>query len=336
MIRIGVISPSEIAFRRFLPSLSKVKGVIFSGVAVASEKEWTGTNYNISCELEKARPFIENYGGKIFNSYANLIDSVEVDAVYIPLPPALHYSWAKQALSCGKHVMIEKPATISLFECEELVLLAKEKELAIHENYMFVFHEQIQKIHEYLSDGEIGEVRLYRISFGFPQRSKKDFRYSKELGGGAILDCGGYTLKYASLLLGDTTKVLCAQVNGLVGFEVDIYGSASLINSEGITAQVAFGMDNSYKCEIEVWGSKGTLFTNRVLTAPAGYEPELIINKENIKEVIKLKEDDAFMKSIQYFVDCVLYEKDRKDNYLTLIKQANVLEQFISLSKKQL
>ena len=46
MIRIGVISPSEIAFRRFLPSLSKVKGVIFSGVAVASEKEWTGTTPN--------------------------------------------------------------------------------------------------------------------------------------------------------------------------------------------------------------------------------------------------------------------------------------------------
>ena len=334
MIRIGVISPSEIAFRRFLPSLSKVKGVIFSGVAVASENEWTGTNYNISSELQKARPFIENYGGKIFNGYANLIASDNVDAVYIPLPPALHYIWAKQALSCGKHVMIEKPSTISLFECEELVLLAKEKKLAIHENYMFVFHEQIQKINEYLFAGEIGEVRLYRISFGFPQRSKNDFRYNKELGGGAILDCGGYTLKYASLLLGESTKVTCAQVNSLVGFEVDIYGSASLINSQGITAQVAFGMDNSYKCELEVWGSKGTLFTNRVLTAPDGYEPELIITKENLKEVIKLKEDDAFMKSIQYFVDCVLNVKDRKDNYITLIKQANVLDQFISLSKK--
>jgi len=336
MIRIGVISPSEIAFRRFLPALSKLQGVIFSGVAIASEKEWTGTNYHISSELEKARPIIENYGGKIFNGYRNLIDSDEVDAVYIPLPPALHYCWAKQALSSGKHVMIEKPATISLFECEELVLLAKEKELAVHENYMFVFHEQIQKINEYLSNGNIGEVRLYRISFGFPQRPKNDFRYNKELGGGAILDCGGYTLRYASLLLGDSTKVLCAQVNYLDGFEVDVYGSATLINSEGITAQVAFGMDNSYKCEIEIWGSKGTLFTNRVITAPPGYEPELIITKENTKEIIKLKEDDAFMKSIQYFVDCVKQEKDRKNNYRSLIKQADVLEQFILLSKKQL
>lgn len=336
MIRIGIISPSEIAFRRFLPALSKVEGVLFAGVAVASEKEWTGTNYNFFSELEKASPFIENYGGKIFNGYRSLIDSDEVDAVYIPLPPALHYSWSKQALSCGKHVLIEKPATISLFECEDLILLAKESELAVHENYMFVFHQQIQQINDFLSGGEIGEVRLYRISFGFPLRSKNDFRYNKELGGGAILDCGGYTLKYASLLLGDSAKVLCAHVNGLDGFEVDIYGSASLINSEGITAQVAFGMDNSYKCEIEVWGSQGTLFTNRILTAPVGYEPELIITKQNIKEVLKLKEDDAFMRSIQYFVDCVIHEKDRKDNYRTLIKQADLLEQFISLSKKQI
>lgn len=335
MIRIGIISPSEIAFRRFLPALDKVNGTIFVGVAVASEKDWTGLNYNISIELEKARPFIENYGGKIFKSYGDLIDSNEVDAVYIPLPPALHYRWAKHTLSRGKHVMIEKPATISLIECDKLVLLANEKKLAIHENYMFVFHDQIQKINEHLSDGDIGEVRLYRISFGFPLRKQNDFRYNKELGGGAILDCGGYTLKYASMLLGESTRVICAQINGIDGFEVEMYGSASLINSKGITAQVAFGMDNSYKCEIEVWGSKGILFTNRVLTAPVDYEPELTITKENNKELFKLKKDDAFMKSIQHFVDCIINVKDRKNNYKTLIKQASILEQFNLLSKKK-
>ncbi|MFZ4414139.1 MAG: Gfo/Idh/MocA family protein [Bacteroidales bacterium] len=334
MIRIGIICPSEIAFRRFLPALSKVQGLIFAGVAISTEKEWTGADYNIEREKEKASTFIDKYSGKIFNGYVNMITSDEVDAIYLPLPPALHYHWAKQALLYGKHVFLEKPTTTSLSECEELVSLAKKKKLAIHENYMFAFHNQIQQINEFVANGKIGDVRIYRISFGFPQRAKNDFRYNKKLGGGAILDCGGYTLKYASLLLGDTAKVVYAQSNGLNGFDVDMYGSAALINDTGITAQVAFGMDNDYKCELEVWGSKGSLYSSRVLTAPVGYIPELNISKGIEKESIQLKEDDAFMKSIMYFSECMTNDKKRNINYRLIIKQSNLLEQFLTLNKK--
>jgi len=333
MIRVGIISPSEIAFRRFLPALSKVEGFKFAGIAISSEKEWTGTDYNYSREQEKAIPFIDGYGGKIFNGYGNMIASDEVDAIYLPLPPALHYRWAKQALMEHKHVMIEKPATTSLAECEELIAVAKQNELAIHENYMFVYHSQIQLINEIIANREIGEVRLYRISFGFPQRQKNDFRYNKELGGGAILDCGGYTLKYASLLLGDTAKVVYAQSNTVSNFDVDIYGSAALINDDGVTVQVAFGMDNNYKCELEVWGSNGTLYTNRVLTAPFDYEPELLITKGTKKEACKLRQDDAFLKSIQKFQKCIENKFVRNNNIKEMLLQAKIVDDFIVKAK---
>lgn len=335
MIRIGIISPSDIALRRFLPALSKLKEIKFIGVAISSGNEWTGSDFNITREQEKAKPFIDSFGGKIFMGYENLITSDEIDAVYIPLPPAIHYQWAKLSLMYGKHVLIEKPATTSLTESLELLSLAKQNELAIHENYMFVFHNQIRQINEIIANGEIGEVRLYRISFGFPQRPINDFRYNKSLGGGAIMDCGGYTLKYASLLLGDTAKLVYAQANDVDGFEVDMYGSGALINKSGITAQVAFGMDNSYRCELEVWGSKGIIYTNRVLTAPVGYVPELTITKANGNEIRQLADDDTFMKSIQYFTDCINHVRERKVNYLALMRQAHLLEQFISLTKKQ-
>ena len=120
---------------------------------------------------------------------------------------------------------------------------------------MFVYHTQLDWIRKKISEGTIGEVRLIRIDFGFPFRGANDFRYNKALGGGALLDCGGYTLKLASLFLGDSAKVTASQLNGKDGFEVDIYGSATLTNNEGLTAQVSFGMDNSYKCSLEVWGS---------------------------------------------------------------------------------
>jgi predicted dehydrogenase len=209
---------------------------------------------------------------------------------------------------------------------------AEAKGLAAHENYMFAFHDQLEAINEIVKSGEIGDVRLYRISFGFPMRAQNDFRYNKALGGGALLDCGGYTLKYASMLLGPTAKIKYAQSNNIDGFNVDMYGSAALVNDEGVTAQVAFGMDHNYKCELEVWGSKGTIYTNRILTAPAGFVPEVIIRKGNEEEKRNLPEDDAFKKSILHFSKCIEDAETRKANYETLLRQARLVEQFKQLA----
>ena len=100
MIRIGIICPSEIAFRRFLPSLMKAKDDFqFAGVAIANPEEWFGDLTHVSAdeiqaqqdrERAKAQTFVEQYGGQIYEGYHSIIQSPEVDAMYIPLPPALH------------------------------------------------------------------------------------------------------------------------------------------------------------------------------------------------------------------------------------------------------
>ena len=335
-MRIGVICPSEIAIRRFMPALKMCEGHCFVGVGVFSKEERFGYDAvedsvfqeALRVEKEKAQIFIENYGGHMFDSYKAVVTSNELDAVYIPLPPALHYKWAKLAIENGKHVLVEKPSTISLKDSAELVRLADEKGVALHENYMFVFHKQLDEIEQLIIEGAIGEPRLYRISFGFPRRLMSDFRYNKALGGGALIDAGGYVIRYATRLLGNTIKLCYAQSNYVDGFEVDMYGSGALVNDEGVTAQIAFGMDNNYKCELEVWGSKGCLSTGRVLTAPVGFEPELIIRKGNEEVVVRLSADDAFRKSIKYFEECVLDDETRKKNYMTIIRQAGLVEDF--------
>ena len=254
-VRIGIICPSEIAFRRFMPAIQKLDCAEYIGVAHASVKEWFGDSEPdetlILSEKEKAENFRKEYGGKVFDSYESLLTSPEVDAIYLPLPPALHYRWAKEALTRGKHIFLEKPSTTSFDDTEDLINLAKEKRLAVHENYMFAFHKQIAEIQDIIKSSKLGEVRLYRIAFGFPQRAKNDFRYNKALGGGALLDCGGYAIKLATMLLGETAKKAYSKLNYTDGFDVDIYGSAALINDSGTTAQLSFGMDNSYKCELE-------------------------------------------------------------------------------------
>jgi len=333
MMRIGIICPSEIAFRRFLPALKEAGCFEYAGVAIASKDEFVGATEEILAkERAKAQTFVDSYGGKIYEGYKTLIESDDVDAIYLPLPPGLHYKWAKAALDAGKHTLVEKPCTIALSNTEDLLKEAGEKGLAVHENYMFAFHNQIEAVNEIVRSGEIGDVRLYRISFGFPMRAQNDFRYNKVLGGGALLDCGGYTLKYASMLLGPTAQLKYAQSNNIEGFSVDMYGSAALVNDKGVTAQVAFGMDHNYKCELEVWGSKGTIYTNRILTAPAGLVPEVIIRKGNEEEKRNLPADDAFKKSILHFCKCIEDANTRKANYDTLLRQARLVEQFMQLA----
>lgn len=331
-IRIGVICPSEIAFRRFLPSLRKAGEFEYVGVAMASKEEFVGaTDEILAKERQKAQAFVDNYGGKIIEGYANLIGAEEVDAIYLPLPPALHFKWAKMALQQGEHVLVEKPSTTSFIDTQELVSIAEEKGLALHENYMFVFHNQIQAVKDIVNSGEIGDVRLYRITFGFPRRAATDFRYNKALGGGALLDAGGYTMKLATTLLGGDVKLTAANAGYLSDFEVDIYGSATMVNDKGQVAQMAFGMDNDYRCDLEVWGSTGTLTTGRILTAPAGFTPTYTIKKNQDIVTGELPADDAFLKSIKRFASCVKDSAIRIENYQILLQQEKLVEEFKQL-----
>lgn len=319
-----------------MPSLSKIHDLAYVGVGVNSARERYGEflppqsdiDNMLAVERNKAEVFVNNYGGKIFNSYEEMLTSDELEAVYIPLPPALHFKWAKMALNCGKHVLLEKPSTICVEDTNKLISIASKAGLALHENYMFAFHAQLDAIRNIINSGRIGEVRLYRISFGFPLRAANDFRYNKALGGGALIDAGGYTIKYATKLLGEDAKVVCAQMNYTSDFNVDMYGSGTMTNAGGLTVQLAFGMDNNYKCELEAWGSRGCLVSGRVLTAPDGFVPTATIRIGNKDEIISLPADDAFEKSILHFCECVRNKSTRENNYKEMSRQAHLVDEF--------
>lgn len=343
MKRIGVICPSEIAFRRFMPALQKCDGLIYVGIAYSSVEEWFGeklaqTDALVVAEMKereygKAKKMQSAYGGEIFEGYETLIKSDVIDAIYIPLPPALHYKWAKLALEHGKHVFVEKPSTTCYNDTKELVEIAKQHNLAIHENYMFVFHEQLKVLDDIVASGKIGDIRLYRISFGFPRRAAGDFRYMKALGGGALLDVGGYTIKYARYLLGESARLVCASTQYIEDYEVEICGSATMVNNKGVSAQLAFGMDNDYKCSIEIWGAKGSITSDRIFTAPEGFEPDYILKQNQEYSTHKLPADDSFLKSIQLFIDCMNDASVRNTEYEVILTQEKLIDDFIRLNK---
>lgn len=330
-IKIGILGPSEIAFRRFLPALRSSIDFEYVGVAIADDSEWsTSLNINeynniLAKEKEKADRFVQTFGGEVFYGYEAFMHSNKADAVYVPLPPSLHFKWAKLALRYGKHVMLEKPFTTNRKDTTELIAIATNSRLALHENYAFCFHNQIEVIRKMIEEGKIGELRQVRAAFGFPYRGANDFRYQRELGGGALLDCGGYPVKLASLLLGKSTQVVAASLIEARDHDVDVFGSVTLMNDDKITAQLAFGMDNFYKCELEVWGSEGCLLAPRIFTPPANFKPNIIFKAKEEKEIL-VAEDDQFLKSINYFKECIDNEKTRTESYDEILNQSRLIE----------
>ena len=231
---------------------------------------------------------------------------------------------------------MEKPSTISYEQTSELVEIAKQRNLVLQENYMFQYHAQIAEIRKLLKEGLIGDIRLMKASFGFPLRAANDFRYNKALGGGALLDAAGYVTKLARLMLGSTVKVDTATLNGLEGYEVDMYGSATYSNEEGDVLQGSFSMDSYYQCCLEVWGNKGKAFTNRIFTAPPGYTPILELETNEGKQQIELPEDAHFAHSIEKFAEAFGNDTLRMKMYEDLLIQARMVEdiRMISGSRK--
>ncbi|MEG2522321.1 MAG: Gfo/Idh/MocA family oxidoreductase [Lachnospiraceae bacterium] len=311
-INIGILGTSEIAFRRFIPSLLCCDFMKYIGVA--------------SRTIEQTEKFVQSFGGKGYGSYEDLLRDKEIDAVYIPLPPALHYTWAKLAIQSRKHVLVEKPFTTNLKDAQELIRLSQEYNVAIFENYMFQYHPQIREIKEAILCGEIGEIRLIRSAFGFPLREPTDFRYNAELGGGALLDAGGYVAKLATIMLGKTIKVDCAMLKKPDDYEVDMYGNVTFSNGQGVVFQGAFGMDCYYQCNLEVWGTRGKLVTDRIYTAPADYTPVAMIQTSNEQKVQQFSKGNHFIGAIKMFYESIKNDNIRKDIILQIEKQMELVD----------
>ena len=128
--------------------------------------------------------------------------------------------------------------------------------------------------------------------------------------------------------MGDSARVLTAHLGYVEGIDVDVFGSATLENDAGVAVQMAFGMDNSYKCELEIWGSKGCLMATRIFTAPADYSPEAFLTNDNKVERIWIANDNQFLNSITAFYAAVSDMNVAKQNYKTILQQGHLVDDF--------
>ncbi|MFD9099136.1 Gfo/Idh/MocA family protein [Streptomyces collinus] len=286
-LRIGVLGCADIARRRMLPAFAAADGIEITAVA--------------SRDAARAADVAARYGCRPVTGYAPLLTLDDVDAVYIPLPAALHATWTRAALLAGKHVLAEKPLTCDPARTRALLALAAQRSLALMENVMFVHHPQHQAVRTLLAEGAIGELRSFSAAFAVPRLPAGDIRHSPELGGGALFDIGVYPVRAAVHFLGEQLHPLAATLHTPPSSAVDTAGAALLRDEHGVSAQLTFGMDHAYRSAYELWGSQGRITLNRAFTPPPGHRPVIHLERRGTTERIELPPADQVALTVRAF-----------------------------------
>jgi len=198
-----------------------------------------------SRDADRARAFAGELGLEAgFGSYEELLASSQVDAVYVPLPVAMHTEWTVKALEAGKHVLCEKPLATSAADAARCFDAAETAGRRCVEGLMYRHHPQTILAH----------VRA-ALSVSVPP---DDIRRSPELGGGALGDLGCYCASAIRLFAGEPERVWATQARDGEG-GVDLRLAATLRLPADVLAQFDVALDLTRRDELELVGTEGRL-----------------------------------------------------------------------------
>ena len=199
-------------------------GTIAQAFAADFAHAKTGTLRAVaSRSKEAADAFAERYDIELsMVDYYSLINSHEVDVIYVAVPHSLHFELTKACIKAGKHVLCEKPFTLNEAQAQELFELAALHEVFVMEAMWTRFNPALEQAIEWVEEGEIGLLQSVQASFCFNATSQSEGRlFNKDLGGGALLDVGIYPIFLAQLFFGKPDFI---QNQAVVGdTDVDVF-----------------------------------------------------------------------------------------------------------------
>ncbi|AYN39394.1 gfo/Idh/MocA family oxidoreductase [Streptomyces dangxiongensis] len=290
-VRVGVLGAASIAWRRVVPAMTACPDV--DVVAVASR------------DPRRARRFADRFGCAAVTGYEALLERTDIEAVYVPLPAALHHTWAARALAAGRHVLIEKPMATTAEEARELTALAESRGLVLRENFMFLHHPRHRAVTELLRDGRIGRLRMLHASFCVPPLPPDDIRYTLGLGGGALLDTGVYPLRTAVHFLGRGLRVTGATLRTRPRDGLDLSGQVLLAADSGVLASLDFGFEHGYGARYALWGDRARLTADQTVSPPAELRTQLRIEEQDREERLLLPPADQFLACVTEFAAAI-------------------------------
>ena len=191
-LRIGVLGAARITRTALLLPAAVTDGVVVAAVAARSP--------------ERAAKWAASRGiPRVHASYDELLADDSLDAVYIPLPAALHGAWTLKAIAAGKHVLVEKPFTANAGQARAVETAADASSLVVMEAHHPSFHPLTSRIREIVKSGMLGDLTRAAAWFHGPIPPSGDIRWNLALGGGSMMDLGCYPVRLIRDVLGEPT-----------------------------------------------------------------------------------------------------------------------------------
>ncbi|ALI56571.1 Gfo/Idh/MocA family protein [Celeribacter marinus] len=206
---------------------------------------------------EKAESFAEEWNIAIAHaSYEALVCDPDVDVIYVTTPHNMHFAHVKLALEAGKHVLVEKPMTMTYAQGKELAGLAQTKRLFLAEALWTYFLPKFDVLQQVFDSGCLGEIKSIHTEYG--EYFARDHRiFEPKLAGGPLLDLGTYPLSLITKLMGVPTRMAGLKQMDQSG----VHGQISLVmeNMSGNQATLATTLYGLTPTNAAIVGTLGTV-----------------------------------------------------------------------------
>lgn len=270
--RVLILGWSSIARRRVAPALARLGA---GAVDIASRTQ------------EVARP--GGLAGRTFPDYAAALESSDATIVYVSTRNHEHAEHAEAALASGRHVIIDKPATLAEADTARLVERAAAARRLIAEATVWPWHPQVAAARDLIAAH--GPVEQIAAAFSYPPLPEGNFRHIAAHGGGALWDLGPYAVTPGRVFLGSAPDAIHAHASGS---DVDTRFSALMRHPGGATLTGHFNVRAAYANRLELLGPRLLLTLERVFTTPADLETRITGQADGAPLAIDVAAGDAF------------------------------------------
>jgi predicted dehydrogenase len=263
-VKWGVLGVASIATRKVIPAMQQGEWSEIAGIA--------------SRDRAKAENAAREMGiAKAYGSYEELLADPEIEAVYNPLPNHLHILWSIKAAEAGKHVLCEKPLSLTVAEAKSLLAVRDRTGVKIGEAFMVKTHPQWLRTRELIRGGKIGPLRAISGIFNYFNRDAKNVRNIAEWGGGGILDIGCYPITTSRFVFGEEPTRVVAVLEKDPDFKTDRLGSAIMEFPSGLATFTCSTQIVPYQ-RMQFFGTKGRIEIEIPFNAPLEKETRIFVD----------------------------------------------------------
>lgn len=289
-MRFGILSTAGIARNTVIPAIERSEHDV---TAIASR------------DADRAESVAADLGiPNAYGNYDEMLADAPIDAVYNPLPNALHAEWTMRAADAGHDVLCEKPIGVDADQAREMHDYCDRHDVTLMEAFMYRFHPRTERAAEIVSE-ELNDVRSGSATFTFSLRGNPDdIRLDPDLAGGSLMDLGCYAVSAMRLFLGEPERAYATSVDTRdAGVDSQLTGILEF--ESGASARIHSGFDTPFVESYRVEAENGWLEAENVFGAGPDQRVAIEYEVDGRRVTEEFDPVDPYQLEVEHFADAV-------------------------------